>query len=115
MSGYELTFPDKIKIENIVNKKYYIGDYREKNGEGESIAGAANEAGIDLSDTKISRASELEGDERRIYEALLKGGALAAEEIAAEGISMESAVYRLTLLEIKGYVISLPGGKYTVK
>ena len=29
---------------------------------------------------KISRASELEGDERKIYEALLKGGALAGVE-----------------------------------
>lgn len=115
LSGYELTFPDKINIANIVNKKYYIGDYREKS-DGENEAGsAAAAAGADLSDMKISRASELEGDERRIYEALLKGGALAAEELAASGISMESAVYRLTLLEIKGYVISLPGGKYAVK
>ena len=115
LSGYELTFPDKIKIENIVNKKYFIGDYRERSDGENAAEEAAIAYGADLSDTKISRASELEGDERRIYEILLKGGALAAEEIAAGGVDMESAVYRLTLLEIKGYVISLPGGKYTVK
>ena len=115
LSGYELTFPDKIKIENIVNKKYFIGDYREKSDGVNEAEQAAASAGADLSDMKISRAAELEGDERSIYEALLRGGALSAEEISAYGIDMESAVYRLTLLEIKGYVISLPGGKYAVK
>ena len=116
LSGYELTFPDRIKIENIVNKKYFIGDYRQRSDESENEALlSARTSGADLSDMKISRASELEGDERKIYEALLKGGALAAEELTFAGIDMESAVYRLTLLEIKGYVISLPGGKYAVK
>lgn len=115
LSGYELTFPDKISIEKITSKKYYIGDYRQK-GDGENdAASAAAAANVDLSDLKISRASELTGDERKIYETLLRCGALAAEELSSAGVDMESAVYRLTLLEIKGYVISLPGGKYAVK
>jgi len=115
LSGYELTYPDKIKIENILHKKYFIGDYRDKSGDAEGLAAAATETGVDLSQTKISRASELEGDERKLYELLLQHGARSAEDLAASGVDMETAVYKLTLLEIKGYVTLLPGGKYAVK
>ncbi len=115
LSGYELTYPDKIKIERILRKKYFIGDYREKDGDGEGLEKAASGSGVDLSETKISRASELQGDERKLYELLLKGGASSAEELAASGVDMEAAIYKLTLLEIKGYVTLLPGGKYAVK
>ena len=115
LSGYELTFPDKIRIENIISKKYFVGDYRERtDGRPEELQ-KAFESGNDLSDTKLSRASELEGDERTLYETLLKNGIMAPEELSRTGISMESAVYRLTLLEIKGYVTALPGGKYAAK
>ena len=115
LSGYELNYPDKIKIDRIVKKKYFIGDYRRKPDEKDEVLTAAAETGVDLSKTKISRASELQGDERKLYELLLSGGARSAEELTAAGVEMETAVYKLTLLEIKGYVTLLPGGKYAVK
>ena len=115
LSGYELNFPEKIKIDRIVKKKYFIGDYRKKPGGKDENLTAATETGVDLSKTKISRASELEGDERKLYELLLSRGAMTAEELTGAGVEMDTAVYKLTLLEIKGYVTLLPGGKYAVK
>ena len=115
LSGYELSYPEKIKIERILHKKYFIGDYRENSAENGGLESAATETGVDLSETKISRASELKGEERKLYELLLQHGAKTAEELAAYGVNMQNAVYKLTLLEIKGYITLLPGGKYAVK
>ena len=112
LSGYELAFPGKIKISRISEKKYYVGDYRDRSEPEEN----GNAPGLpDLPDTMLSRASELEGQDRALYELLLKKGASSPDELSAEGIDPDGAVYRLTLLEIRGYVISLPGGKYAVK
>lgn len=114
LQEYEMQFPDKIRIENVAKNKYYIGDYSERTAEED-----APEFSAKISDPadgmKISRASELSGEDRKIYEALLKKGACSPEDLAFAGVDMSGAVYRLTLLEIGGYVTALPGGKYTVK
>lgn len=112
LSEYELLFPEKIKIEKISRKRYFIGDY---GGNGGDASEAVEKTGTNIPGMKISRASELEGADRRIYEELLKRGAAAPEELGAAGIDMNDAVYRLTMLEIGGYVAALPGGKYAVK
>ena len=70
--------------------------------------------GAEIAGMKISRASELTGESRRIYETLLRNGAASPEELSA-GTDMSAVVYTLTLLEIGGYVTALPGGKYAIK
>ena len=111
LSDYELVFPDKIKVERISQRRYFIGDYGKRKEAEDAVAST----GADIPPVSISRASELEGTQRIIYERLLKNGATAPEELAASGIDMNDAVYCLTMLEIGGYVAALPGGKYAVK
>ncbi len=113
--NYELAYPHRIKIENIYKKKYFMGNILpsgETNAEAEA---AANSTGADISEFKISRSSELSGADRKIYETLLKTGAMTPEDFSAHGINTGDATYRLTMLEIGGYVTMLPGGKYTVR
>ncbi|MBO4422358.1 MAG: DNA-processing protein DprA [Clostridia bacterium] len=114
ISGYELIYPSKIKADRISAKKYFIGNYN-TSPDGGGTEQAVQAAGFDTQNVKISRAGELDGDDRRIYEELLKRGPMSAEELSAAGIDIGKAVYRLTLLEIGGLVVSLPGGKYAVK
>lgn len=115
LSEYELSFPDKIRIERITEKRYFIGDYSEKStGENEAERAVAN-TGAEIAGMKISRASELEGLSRSLYETLLRDGARSPEELCGSAGDMSNVVYTLTLLEISGYVTALPGGKYAVK
>ncbi len=113
--NYESAYPHRIKTENIYKKKYFMGSLApsgETSGFGEEEAAAA---GADVSELKISRGAELFGADREIYELLLKKGAMTPEEFSEFGKDMSDATYRLTMLEIGGYVTMLPGGKYTVR
>ena len=114
LSEYELSFPEKVRIERITEKRYFIGDYSEHSGGENEAEAAVKNTGAEIAGMKISRASELTGESRRIYETLLRNGAASPEELSA-GTDMSAVVYTLTLLEIGGYVTALPGGKYAIK
>lgn len=70
-------------------------------------------AAVSLRDT---RTPELEGDELRIYEAVVKmSGATCEELIAATGLSAQLLNSLLTVMEIKGLVESYAGRIYIAR
>ncbi|MBO4216435.1 MAG: DNA-processing protein DprA [Clostridia bacterium] len=113
--NYESVCPHRIKIERIYSKKYFIGNMAPSGETDEETGAAAAAAGADTPELKISRSSELFGADRTVYELLLKRGAMTPEAFSDLGFDTAEATYRLTMLEIGGYVTMLPGGKYTVR
>ncbi len=63
----------------------------------------------------VSRADELQGIHREIYEKILKGDVHNAEELVREGMTLGKTLYILTQLESEGFINVIPGGGYTVK
>lgn len=111
LAQYELSHAHRISLEGAAAKRYFVSSIRTEEEDKEEI----NEPESFIPGASVNRASELEGANRIIYEALMRKGAMSPEELAAAGVPSSEAVYRLTLLEIAGYVTVLPGGKYTVK
>ena len=113
LGEYELTFPHRVKIERIAQKKYFIGDYSVKGAPPDEALKAAASSGA--ADITISRAGELEGEDRRLYEKLIRGKAMTSEELTDNSSDSSDVIFRLMKLEIAGYVSMLPGGQYTAK
>ena len=71
-------------------------------------------------ETKSSRAEafppvpnmELSAEEKRLLSFFDNAEVLTVDEIAAKGMKTDDILSSLTLLEVFGYVRSLPGGRY---
>ena len=63
----------------------------------------------------VSRADELHGINREIYEKILKGDVHNAEELICEDLTLGQTLYILTQLEAEGFINVIPGGGYTAK
>ncbi len=66
-------------------------------------------------DTSINTMRTLTDTQRRLFEAFPLDRAVSVDYFAREGFAMKDIMATLTLLEIKGLVISLSGGNYMRK
>ena len=65
--------------------------------------------------TAESALAGLDETSRRVFSLLPLDRAVAADAFLPSGIGIAEAVTALTMLEIEGLVVSLPGGLYTRK
>lgn len=63
---------------------------------------------------KTKEQINLDGIHREIYEILMKNESMTADEICRHGFNISKVMTTLTILEMKGYVVSLAGGRYKV-
>ena len=54
-------------------------------------------------------------NEAQVIAIMEKSEFITADDLAACGIKIDDALSSLTMLEIYGYVESLPGGRYRIK
>jgi len=60
--------------------------------------------------------SSLTEQQRRIVEPLLSAAALNADQLAVQsGLPVAEVLVELTMLEIEGILMALPGGAYTLQ
>ena len=108
LQGLSVLFPNTSGI-HPPEKEYFIPP---------ELAKAVNDmsrGSIGKSKPTVSRADELDGIHREIYEKILKGDVRNAEELVGEGMSLGKTLYVLTQLEANGFINVIPGGGYTVK
>lgn len=108
LQGLSVMFPDTQGIRKM-QKEYFIPP---------ELAKAVNDmsGGRTRKNTPtVSRADELDGIYREIYEKILKGDVHNAEELISDGMTLGKTLYVLTQLEAEGFINVIPGGGYTVK
>ena len=62
----------------------------------------------------VSRADELQGDQREFYERILRSGPVTADEFVTKTRTLGDVLIGLAELEIAGYLSAVPGGLYTI-
>lgn len=139
LKEYEFFFPHKIHINKIAYYRtgYNIGAEKQKVASSPSIPytkSYAKKTAINEGNTatavlekqkqsaekheikeQIKQKQEpinLDGIHREIYELILTKESISADEICRHGFSISKVMTSLTILEMKGYVISLAGGRY---
>lgn len=114
LGEYEFSFSHRIFLEKIGKQQYYSS---EKLGlqKPKDLPQIYETMSAAFSDESARSPSELSGDELFLYELMLKERVVSAEYAAKKGITLDRAVLGLMNLQLKDYIIALPGGLYSVK
>lgn len=113
LGEFEFMYPDRISVNRVSKVKYFIPpqlltkeqryfEYGRNNGKFGGIP------------VNVSRADELQGDQREFYERILRSGPVTADEFVTKTRTLGDVLIGLAELEIAGYLSAVPGGLYTI-
>ncbi|MBR2432883.1 MAG: hypothetical protein IKB23_08200, partial [Clostridia bacterium] len=68
---------------------------------------------IQAKEKAVRDTSSLNETEKKIYSLFPDEGNISADEISRSGIAVATVLQNLTMLEIKGFIKTLPGGVFT--
>ncbi len=114
LGEYEFAFSHRIFLEKIGKQTYYSSEPQTQEQLPMPEVGADGKASAAFELPYAKSPESLVGDERTIYDIALRDRMITAEGMVREGISLDRAVLALMNLQLKNYIIALPGGLYSV-